>query len=677
MSAARQGAMPGRSRAAEKVASGGAGLSMPRMSATDPVHDAGQLWTLRLGSPMPPSTRLPLRAGPLSLVFEDCDLRYIRLGRLELVRRIYVMVRDRHWNSFPARIQELGTAVGADRFEISYLAEHAGAVEGCDDMVRYTSRVRMTGGSDGAIRVEFAGSSQTRFLSNRIGICVLHPAPEAAGAPVRIIHVDGTSDQRCFPPLIAPAQPFTDIAALRWEPRPGLSAHLAFEGAVFETEDQRTFGDASFKTFSTPLRLPRPVEVAVGEERRQAVALTVDGRLPAAASELPRRCHLQIEAGDEATGPELPRIGIGVGSRILGSEELALVRLLAPRHVQIVLDPHGGGCGADAMRGAALARLLGVGLEVAVVVGEDTGAADLVRLRSVFAAEQLPPVLWQVLARKKTPSDAQIDAARAALASLQPGSRLAAGSILDFCELNEYRPARQDLDQLCFSMNPQGHCSDDSTVMENLFAIGDAVASARAFAFATPVAITPLRFMPRPGEAATNPRRPRDHRHSALFGAAWSCAALAQAAAAGAQALTIAESVGEEGVLAAQAPGARRVHPLFHVLADYGELAGGMVAPSRVDQPLRIAALAVRTAGRLTTLIANLRPEPTAVRVQGPVGRLALRELDEASLPAALAEPAAWRSQRGSRELAAGTHHDLELAPYAVVRLEQDLGGGG
>jgi hypothetical protein len=47
------------------------------------------------GSPGPLPAPRPLRAGPLSLRYETGDLRYLRLGELEVIRRIYVAVRDR------------------------------------------------------------------------------------------------------------------------------------------------------------------------------------------------------------------------------------------------------------------------------------------------------------------------------------------------------------------------------------------------------------------------------------------------------------------------------------------------------------------------------------------------------------------------------------------------------
>ncbi len=303
-----------------------------------------------------------------------------------------------------------------------------------------------------------------------------------------------------------------------------------------------------------------------------------------------------------------------------------------------------------------------------MVLGERTGAAELERVRSVLAAQPLPPMTWLMQARSRTPSEAQLDAA-AVLLALQPGARLGAGSILSFHMLNENRPMRRQLDVLAYSCNPQGHASDDSTVMENLAAIRDAASSARSFACASQVAIAPLRFMPRRGEAANNPRRSRDHRHASLFGAAWSCAAFAQAASAGVHLVTLAEAVGEEGVLPEQPTPGRLVHPLFHVLAFLGQLAGSSVLLASIDQPLRIAALAVRQADRVSVLLANLRPETTTLDLVGLPGAVQQRELDERSLPAALADPVAWLSAPDA-SLAPAAVHTLELLPYAVLRLQ-------
>src|ERR1700681_1368283 len=66
----------------------------------------------------------PLRAGPLSLIFEQGDLRYIRLGDQEIVRRIYVAVRDRNWGTVPVALSNLQVESHADSFRISYEVEN-------------------------------------------------------------------------------------------------------------------------------------------------------------------------------------------------------------------------------------------------------------------------------------------------------------------------------------------------------------------------------------------------------------------------------------------------------------------------------------------------------------------------------------------------------------------------
>ena len=48
-----------------------------------------------------------LQAGPLALTYENGDLRYIRLGDCEILRRIYVAVRDRNWGTVPPVLSDL------------------------------------------------------------------------------------------------------------------------------------------------------------------------------------------------------------------------------------------------------------------------------------------------------------------------------------------------------------------------------------------------------------------------------------------------------------------------------------------------------------------------------------------------------------------------------------------
>ena len=48
-------------------------------------------------------------------------------------------------------------------------------------------------------------------------------------------------------------------------PTAGGEIVIRFEGDLWEMEDQRNWTDASYKTYSTPLRPPYPVEIREGD----------------------------------------------------------------------------------------------------------------------------------------------------------------------------------------------------------------------------------------------------------------------------------------------------------------------------------------------------------------------------------------------------------------------------
>ncbi|MDQ0144641.1 hypothetical protein [Pseudarthrobacter niigatensis] len=149
--------------------------------------------------------------------------------------------------------------------------------------------------SDTALEVEFNGTAVKDFRSNRIGLIVLH-GPDNAGIPCEVTSPDGGKLSSAFPLGISPHQPFKNVAALAWE-RDQVRYRLDFDGDVFETEDQRNWTDASFKTYSTPLERPFPVNNRPGDHVRQAVRLSVKHR---------------IDITDTVTG-SVPELGTATG----------------------------------------------------------------------------------------------------------------------------------------------------------------------------------------------------------------------------------------------------------------------------------------------------------------------------------------------------------------------------
>ena len=115
------------------------------------------------------------------------------------------------------------------------------------------------GREDNSITFTMEGIALESFEKNRIGFCVLHPIDGCAGTNCVIAHSDGSLEQSVFPEQISPDQVFRDIRSMKWMANT-VHCRLDFEGDIFETEDQRNWTDASYKTYSTPLSASFPCD---------------------------------------------------------------------------------------------------------------------------------------------------------------------------------------------------------------------------------------------------------------------------------------------------------------------------------------------------------------------------------------------------------------------------------
>jgi len=238
---------------------------------------SGEVVGARMGGP-----RTALRHGRWTAEVRGDEVSDIRFDGVLLLRAIRPVVRDQDWNTVPVRVvRRSHPAEGPAGLE-SELAFEA-------DGIAYVAVLGVTA-DEGTLVVDFRGEARSSFLRNRIGLVVLHPASDA-GQPVEVRHSDGTSEAGRWPATISPHQPFTDVVGFGWT-RAGVTAELTLRGDLFETEDQRNWTDASFKTYSTPLSQPFPVRVAAGE-----TCVSEDGFIRLASEilerpvgEFPERC---------------------------------------------------------------------------------------------------------------------------------------------------------------------------------------------------------------------------------------------------------------------------------------------------------------------------------------------------------------------------------------------------
>ena len=184
--------------------------------------------------------------------------------------------------------------------------------------------------------------------------------------------------------------------------------------------------------------------------------------------------------------------------------------------------------------------------------------------------------------------------------------------------------------------------------------------------------------VPEPGELPSQV----DRRQPSLLGGGWTLASAKYLAEAGVASVTYFETTGWRGVVESSdgspAPALFRslpgmAFPLYHVLADLGELRGGELLAAQSSTPLAVEALAVRTGRGVALLLANLTPVRQRCRVAAlPSGSVAVRRLDEQTFGRASTEPAAFRavSEPFDRSDEALT---LELDPFAYLRVDTSL----
>jgi len=633
------------------------------------------------GTGLAPPKRRRLRAGPLGLDYEAGDLRYLTLGDREVVRRWYVAVRDRDWGTVPAILTDEHIESGSDSFRVRYRAGHR------RDGLDFAWTATIEGTADGAISFAMEGEARSTFLRNRIGFCLLHPMSGCAGAPCRFDRADGGRGESAFPAAIAPDNPFTDLKSFAHEVAPGVWAELEFAGDLFEMEDQRNWIDASFKTFCTPLRLPFPVEVAAGTRVAQRVTLRIVGG-PTTAVAMPRAPSLTIGDWPVATRPA---IGLAQADRAdrTTDREAALLRAMRPAHLRIEIDPSSPDLADRLDRAIAEAATIGAAIEAAVTV--DDPAGDGLATLAKLARDRRPPIArWLIFARSpwSTPA-ALIDAAREHLGRLEPPAPIYAGTTANFAELNRGRPPTDRLDGLCYAAQPQEHAFDNASIVEAAAAMADTVESAREFADGRPIAVTPITLRKRVNPYATGPATTVppgeppptvDPRQLSLLGGGWTLAALKHLAESGAGSATFYETVGPLGVVESEAgspwpdrfpsrPG--MAYPLYHVLADACEWAAAEVLQVAASSPLVVDGLALRNGGALRVMVANLAAEPIGVPILGLIGERALVcVLDESTYDAATADPAAFRSATVELRPIVGGRLDLELRPFAYVKID-------
>lgn len=585
------------------------------------------------GTDEPPREGRRLSCGAAEVTLEDGQLRHLRIDGHEAVRSIAFLVRDRDWGTVPPRIGDLRIEEAEQSMRVTYRA----AFDMGGRLVADVTLLLTASGCDATVSALAEGEVWT----NRAGFTVLHPINGVAGAPVRVDHADGSRTDSRFPDLIAPWQPFMNICALTHQAGPWRVA-CRFDGDVFEMEDQRQWGDASFKTYNRPLALPWPYVLAEGSRLEQSVSIRWQHRPAVAAQPSPAASVDKARFPQTAllmTAPEAARAAANPDP----------LQTIGPQRLLCHLDA-AGDIQADLAAFAALqARVPEVAFDVELIAAcppdvdpalEFMAHAEAMRASGLQAASVM---ITPAVDRRSTPPGSDwppcppladiLSAARRAFPEMPLGGGVAAF----FPELNRKRPPVEMLDFVTHGFCPIVHAADDISVMETLETVPHILASGRTIAGGIAYRLGPstiaMRQNPYGSRTIPNPDRLRtpmaadDPRQDGTFAAAWTCGLATALAPAELAVWTPGSLYGPRGLVRDNGT-ARPVAALVTALA---RRAGGGVGLAELRNGLAVLELDG------DVIVANLSPQPVTLpggyRLDGFGWRLGAKEL----LPAAKA----------------------------------------
>lgn len=367
--------------------------------------------------------------GDLSFLvsLETGALRTSTYRGTELMRGAYVALRDEHW----------GTAdIVVDRFHRTETAANwrATTTSPRRKMVWECSVRLEEGGFEYRGRGVVEGDLETR----RAGLCVLHP-PAMAGTACVVESPDGSRMRDEFPKHVSHRQPFWNVAALEWM-HDDVPVRVEFEGETFETEDQRNWGDASYKTYCRPHAWPQPYPLKDGEVVEHAV---------------------RVRIGHPMAKPERLQVGMMLG----GPEPLADWQLERLRSFRLDF------LGATTERFAEAVRVAGA---LGIPIQLHARSAEF-------------PADWE---------ETNVDHLLIGLDAPVPSTRVPVVRTAwdNFTELNGAAPAMAGLAGLGFGLNPQVHAFDARSIMEIPTMAGFLADEAWGMAQGRSVVVAPIAF---------------------------------------------------------------------------------------------------------------------------------------------------------------------------------------
>ncbi len=620
-----------------------------------------------------------LRAGQLSMIYENGAIRSVLMGGHEIIRMIYSAVRDKLWLTITPIISEETHDIRADSFLITYQCRYqSGDID-------FVASFRIQGNTNNSVIFEMHGEALSSFHKNRIGFCVLHPIEGLAGMPCIITHSDLSEQQHSFPRYIEPHQPFKDVIGMKWKCSSNIQSELKFTGDIFETEDHRNWTDASFKTYCTPLYLPFPVFIDKGEKNYQKVELQVNVNHDIV--DPGNEVSIQVNPGESI---KMPAIGIGRSTRKISiqPEEILLFKHLVFDHYRFDIYLFDKCWRQTANIAVQEAIQLGYGLEMALFFDENfhTQLEDFIRWVKTGISNIARIIIFHK-SISSTPNEL-LEVVVSKLRKTVPEISIGGGTNANFAQVNRARPAMDLVDFIAFSIHPQEHAFDNLTLIENLEAQKYAVESAKQISVGKPVVISPVSLRRRFNANIENFESPSngtifpsqvDKRQMSLFGALWTMGSIKYLFESGAESVTWFETLGERGLMQGQIPAQwpgefksvpGMIFPAWHVFDFLLKHKYYRVVTSISSHPLLVEILAMANEKNLALLLTNFTSSPIKATIKGLRGKATWYKVCEENFTKAVLD-IYWNEKEFHQQIS--LQEALTINPYSINFLVQEF----
>lgn len=611
-----------------------------------------------------------LKAGELTMNFERGFLSFIRCGEIDIIREINYLIRDHDWGTLPMTIISQKVEANDDHFSIQYTATCKKAD------INYLWNCKIIGNKDSSIIFEVKGKAISSFVSNRIGMTILHPANTCKGKKCLITQPNGDKVQKQFPELVAPHQPFFDIKKMEWSPDNGVKASLSFEGQIFETEDQRNWTDLSFKTYCPPLDPPYSKDIIESEEINHQVTLSIENSNQP-KKDISRPVTLSI--GD-SNAISFPKVGLSYNSLTHSPWEIEQLKKLNIDYLRVELDGNKENISYfnDAKDLCVKINCL---LEVVLIVDDKIEESLLENLHP-YADH----ILHFVILKNGGPSTSQalIDNSLPIIKKYFPNKNIGGGTDGFYADLNRNRTPADDLDFLTFSLNPQVHAFDNDAVMETFLGQRDIAKSCLKLASGKKFAVGPISFKVRKAANEFHGTEQEkqdqyfnynvDPRQLSLFGANWLLGSFKNLVENGASFLTYFQTTGWLGLMSNDAhlwPAkyditSNSVYPIYLMLIEILKLKGQTIVPLISSAELVVNGICCEdAAGKTTILLGNLTNKRQDISINNCEEFSTIKTIDTNNIKALLTSP-----DKLDNLIDKTLEGLIIIPPFAIVKIE-------